>query len=183
MVKEVPVDPVRIRMGGIRRIIINRDCPADESFSSEPADGIQGYGGACFIRRAVHRVLNAGVMEGNEVIVTIEMRLPDDLQDPAFRQAGRPPARRGTAPGGKDPGHIEGKDEKDGASNRFLQMILLRITCVSPRQSVRPRMTQMTTAVEWASFDLRGEAHHRLKRNADTIPRCPPITARVDFSR
>ena len=56
-------------------------------------------------------------MEGNEVIVTIEMRLPDDLQDPAFRQAGRPPARRGTAPGGKDPGHIEGKDEKDGASD------------------------------------------------------------------
>ena len=97
MVKEVPVNSVRIRMRGISGIIAYGNCPADEYFSSEFADGIEGNPGARFIRNVIHRVLNTGVMKGNEISVAVQMGFPDNLYDPTFRQASCPAARSGTS--------------------------------------------------------------------------------------
>ena len=117
LIKEMSVNPVRICMGRISRIIIHGDLPANERFSSEFSDGIEGNPGAHFIRNIIHRVLNTGVMKGNEIPVAVQMCFPDDLHDPAFRQAGCPAARRGTAPDGQNPGQIEDSDENNCASD------------------------------------------------------------------
>ena len=88
----MPVDPVREGGGGIRRIIENGNLPAGKSLPAEFPDRVPGYFGARFIKRAVRFIPDEGVIKRNGIPVPVQVRFPDNLEDPADRHMVRLPA-------------------------------------------------------------------------------------------
>ena len=90
--REMPVDPFHIRAGRIGRIIEYGNFPADERLPAVSPGRIAGNRRPRLIQDAADRVLHAGMVQGYRIVVTVQMRVPDDLHDPARGQPGRPPA-------------------------------------------------------------------------------------------